>query len=347
MNQETCVHVVLAADDRFAMPLAVTVRSLAECLQPGRALRLFVIDGGISDANRQKLIQSWPASIKEVNWINAPTDLLTGLDVKGHVTVATYFRILIPELLPADVQRVLYLDADLLVRSDVTQLWEMDFGDRLCLAVQDLAAPYVNSLIPSLQSKHPQLAAGQPCPIRNYRDLGLAADLPYFNGGVLMIDLARWRAENLSTQFVNCLRDNAEDLLWWDQYALNVVLAGKAKMVDPRWNQGETVYRFESWEESHLDQLSFEQVRNDPYIVHFTSTFKPWHFFTKHPYRQAWFEVLDRTEWRGWRPGLGSLMKQVWNTDAATAVNTAYRTFRWLVPAKKAERLTNDNVPQP
>jgi len=89
---------------------------------------------------------------------------------------------------------------------------------------------------------------------------------------------------------------------WWDQYALNVVLAGRWGALDARWNQGANVFAYPTWSQSPFDREAYKQLRDDPYIVHFTTRYKPWLLSCLHPRRKQFFEVVDRTAWAGWRP---------------------------------------------
>jgi len=83
---------------------------------------------------------------------------------------------------------------------------------------------------------------------------------------------------------------------------LNVVLAGRWGELDARWNQGTHVFMYPTWEQSPFDQATYEPLRNDPYIVHFTTRTKPWMPLCPHPFRAEFFEYLNRTDWAGWRP---------------------------------------------
>jgi lipopolysaccharide biosynthesis glycosyltransferase len=294
--------VVLAADDNFAMPLAATVRSALDNLAPDRKLRIYVLDGGIKDVTKQRLLQSWPEARYSIEWLKVDETALAGLPISGHINVISYYRVLIPRVLPLDVHRVIYLDADLIVRTDLAQLWDHDLSGRLCLAAQDCAAPYLDSsqALANYPLCVPHLGAAKP--IRNFRELGLEPQGAYFNAGVLLIDLAAWRNVDLSTQLLVCLKQHRQHVLWWDQYALNVVLANRWGMLDARWNQGSHVYAYPTWEQSPFDRQTYVQLREDPYIVHFTSRAKPWQPLCRHPFRGAYFTYINRTAWADWHP---------------------------------------------
>jgi lipopolysaccharide biosynthesis glycosyltransferase len=294
--------VVLAADDQFAMPLAVTVRSALDNLSSDRKLRIYVLDGGIEEATKEKLVQSWPRGRFDVEWIRVDAAALAGLPISGHVNVVAYYRILIPRVLPAVVDRVIYLDSDMIVLADLARLWDCELAGHWCLAAQDCAAPYLDAAgaWDNFARCGHHLGSAQPVP--NFRELGLRADAAYFNSGVMLIDLTAWRNADLPGQLIACLERHRQHARWWDQYALNVVLADRWGQLDLRWNQGSQIFRYPSWQQSPFDRRTFEQLRGDPYIVHYTTRAKPWNPVCRHPLRGVFFEYVDRTAWAGWRP---------------------------------------------
>lgn len=291
-----------AADDAYALPLAVLVRSALDCLSADRTLRLFVLDGGLAPASRERLLASWDDPRLDVAWVAADPRRLAEMPVFGHVTVATYYRLLLAELLPAGVGRALYLDPDMLVRRCLGALWDEPQGGAAALAVQDQGAPWFDAGAGGLDLARcgPLLASARP--VANYRELGLPAGSPYLNGGLLVADLDRWRREGLAHRFVDAMTTHRQHALWWDQYALNVGLCSAWRAVDPRWNQSAHVYAYPTWRDSPLDRETFGHLRADPWVVHFSSPYKPWGYFCDHPFRGEFLSVLARTAWRGWRP---------------------------------------------
>lgn len=301
--------VVLAVDEQFAMPLAATIGSALESLSRQPQLRIYVLDGGLTDATKERLLRSWPEGHYQIEWVDVDPSILACLPVSGHASQANYYRILMPWLLPADVTRAIYLDADLIVRRDLAELWACDLGDRLCLAVQDCAAPYMDARVALSNYERCRQHLGAATPVANYRELGLNPFAEYFNSGVLLVNVAAWREIDLPRRLLSCLEANREHVRWWDQYALNVVMSGRWGKLDSRWNQGSQIYVYPTWSRSPFDQASFERLRDDPYVVHFTTRYKPWLASCLHPRRKEFFAFLDRTDWAGWRPWQVNRMK--------------------------------------
>lgn len=308
------VVLVSATDDGYAMPLAVTIRSALDTLHPDRRMRLYVLDGGLSDASKSRMLWSWNDPRLTVQWVRPDMKQVSDLMVSHQVNAVTYLRLLMPHVLPEEVKRAIYIDADMLVRRDLSQLWDEPQGDHAALAVPCLAAPYIDASVslPAEQFESCRNRVAACTPVANYRDLGLPADGLYLNGGLLVADIAQWRRRDFARQMLAVLRDHREHVLWWDQYALNVVLAGKWRPLDYRWNQGAHLYTYADWTQSPLTSEQYDAALNDPWIVHFCSPSKPWNYFCRHPYTRDFRRALARTAWNEWRPAKPDKFLKLW-----------------------------------
>ncbi len=285
-GNERRICVACAADDAFAMPLAVALRSALDTLSEPHAIQAWILDGGIGAESRGRLERSLASPKLELNFVAPGPQALAGIRHRGRVSRTAYFRILAPELLPASVSRAIYLDADVLVAADLAGLWAEPQRGLPLLAVREAGAPWVSS----------------PRGLLNHRELGLRSGLGYFNSGVMTLDLALWREEQLTSRLLGYLESHAHAIRWWDQDALNAVLAGRWGELDPRWNQTPHFWEPAEGDSDPLSPAVRELVIRDPWIVHFSTWSKPWHWGCTHPARERFFEVLDRTEWAGWRP---------------------------------------------
>src|SRR5262245_6067888 len=99
--------VVTAADDAYALPLAVTIRSAIDRLPAAQALTLYVFDGGLSSLSKQRLLASWNAANVAVHWLKPPLDAVSHLKTESHLNHVTYLRLFMPVMLPADLDRVI------------------------------------------------------------------------------------------------------------------------------------------------------------------------------------------------------------------------------------------------
>ena len=319
--------VACAADDGYAMPLAVAIRSVLEHLDPKRRLGLVVLDGGIGPANRARLLRSWRPQGARVAWIEPDARVFDDIPTWRYLNRVAYYRLLLPELLPPEVTRILYLDADLVVLTDLGPLWDAGLGDRPCLAVQDATSPYVDARRAMPHWRECTRYGFTPCPIENYAELGLAPDARYFNSGVLSINLARWRQEGITAQLVACLRANGEHLHAADQYPLNVVLGRRWGQLDPRWNVPTLVYGCAGWRQSHFDEATFRRVLEDPYVVHWAGPEKPWNAAV--PRADLFHRYRALTAWSGLR-GRAVIASSRLRTRLRAPARRARHTWRQL-----------------
>lgn len=309
--------VLCAADDKYIQPLAVTLRSAAEHLRVGSLLQVVLLDGGISESGWMGLQETLIGLPIDVQLIRPDLNLVEDFDVSHHITHSAYLRLLADRVLPDEVEKVIYLDSDLLVLDDVTELWEMPIGDNYCLAAVDIACPFVDALSHYRNSCDEGAARALPyvgalTPIPNWKALGIDGSQNYFNSGVMVLNLRQWRQDNISNRLLRCLRENRDHVWCWDQYALNVVFAGRWGKLPPRWNQGTHVYEYPSESCCPIEQDDFIAMRDQPAIVHYTTEFKPWKYRPYHPQRDLYFEHLDHTAFGGWRPEKPAFRLREW-----------------------------------
>lgn len=269
------------------MPLAVTLYSvLAHLSDPQQGALLFVIDAGISKKRKrrvERVVEQHAPGGATLQWLHPARDALKGLAGNEHLPRSAYYRLLIPDLLPGDIEKAIYLDSDVLVLEDLRRLWNIDVGTRSHLAVHDLGQPYVSS---SWEA------------VPDYREQGLPADAKYFNSGVMLINLRYWRAERVAERVAEYVRGHdPKDLRFLDQAGLNAVLAGEWGELDPRWNQMHGIYEYDSWEESPLDRQGYDGMLNRPHLIHYTYTPKPWQPGCRHPRRRLYLRYLRASGW--------------------------------------------------
>jgi lipopolysaccharide biosynthesis glycosyltransferase len=297
------IAIVTSCDENYVRGAAAAIRSAIDSLPRGRRVQVYMLDGGISESSKARLLRSWQAPHVEVRWLKPDLDAIRDLPISHWISLATYLRLFSAEMLPADVNKAIYLDADAIVARNLEELWSLPLEGKYCAAVQEVFSPVLD---PAEVYSHPLYSMTvpnmDPRPIPNYRELGLAADAPYFNAGILLMNVKRWREDGIARRALECLRDNAGHVRFWDQYALNVVFSGQWKIIDPRWNQNTYVFQLPSWELSHYTEQELDELKRNPWIVHFNFLPKPWDLKCDHPFRDLFFKHLDRTSWRRWRP---------------------------------------------
>jgi lipopolysaccharide biosynthesis glycosyltransferase len=175
-----------------------------------------------------------------------------------------YGRIVAPELI--DAERLVYLDCDTLACTSISALLRPIGGGFPVAASRDpyipeLATPHVESL---------RFPFGE-------RD----ATFPYFNSGVLAIDVSAWRRENITQHAESLMRDPDWKPLFGDQDTLNYVIDGRFEMLDQRWNvMPVTVVQrtlgFTFHGERYTPKPYQEHLEREPWVLHYATDVKPW-----------------------------------------------------------------------
>ena len=267
------VVIACASDHRYIQPLAAMLRSTIDNFGEDRELEIHVIQSGITGADRDRITKGWPANTR-VNWIDAHESEYAGLPLWGRMPVSTYFKLGLPDLLPSNVEKVVWLDCDVIVLDDITGLWEIPLASAPLAAVQDAIVPLVSSV----------------CGIGKYREIGIPGTAPYFNAGVMVVDVAAWRRESVAARAMDYLKRYQDSVTFWDQEGLNAALAGRWLSLEPRWNHNASIPRRGSFN----DEL--------PSIAHFAGGLKPWRYPTRDSLRSLYYVYLDKTAFAGWRP---------------------------------------------
>jgi lipopolysaccharide biosynthesis glycosyltransferase len=247
---------------------------------------IYVLDAGIAAASRERLVNVAFAGGVELGWICVPPARLSQMDatvpqapVAGtaqHVTRATYARLLIPELLPRHVQRAVYLDSDVLVRGDLSPLFDLELDGALLAAVTDFAVA---------SAPHPLFGEGMP---------------RYLNSGVLVLDVGKWRSVALAERVLGYAAAQQQVLPFSDQDALNAVAEDWYEL-DPRWN----VQQGFLWRPALAPEFASqrEALYDGAVVLHFTGGAKPWHVDSTTPGTFLWLRALIGSGWFSRREG--------------------------------------------
>ena len=198
----------------------------------------------------------------------------------SHISVATYFRLFSTELLP-ELDKAIYLDCDILVRGSLEDLWNIDMGDNY------LAAVY-----------HPNSLS-----INNgaFNRLGIPVSQGYFNAGVLLMNLKKWKEDGIYQKCLDFIRDNYACIRNHDQDVLNAVCGKRTLILPCKWNMQNNFYKVRFWYETtdpynkryQSELCDATNVINESAIVHFAARPKPWEWYCSHPLRKEFLTELQ------------------------------------------------------
>lgn len=211
------ISIAFCSDKRMEAPLHVAAASLLEHLHPGVVAHLYLLLEGFSPADIACLRHTLDRTggTYQLNIVPPPTAACFASLPTLHGDIVTYYRLLLPALVPVD--RLLYLDVDLKINIDVCPLFTLDMqGAPAGFVVDGVVA---NVLDKPLQFK-----------------VGRTANSPAFNAGVMLFDCNRWRADNWTRRALDFARQHAPLLVSHDQSVLNALFADTCCHLDPRYN---------------------------------------------------------------------------------------------------------------
>ena len=285
------LNIFYTLDDAFVPQVGASICSVCENNREADKITFFLGIRSVSlphQAQLQELASSYGRSA-----VMIPIE-----DIKGHLGFSAdtfgwneivLARLLIDQLLPQDVGRVLYLDGDTIVLGDLRELWQTDLkGKTLAMAPE----PTVN---------------------RKRKDgLGLK-DRPYFNAGVMLVDLCRWREQDASGRILGFYREREGKLFANDQDAINAAMADAIHPLSPRYNLYNMLYVFPyktlrriAGDNGYVPESVAREAAAHPVIVHFLGEERPWRRGNHHRYEQEYQRYLSLTPWkempqeRGW-----------------------------------------------
>lgn len=271
------IEIVTACDDKYVQHLGVMLCSLLENTSQKEKIKIHVIDGGITDKNKNILSNFFNNKyLVKIKYLVIDTQLYSRFKISYHFTHTIYYRISIPLLLPSEIKKVLYLDSDLILKDDISKLWSIELKDNFLAAVELINAnkKHLKGIIPD--------------------------SFPYFNSGVLLMDLDKWRENNISSKVIQFIQDYQDKIIWWDQDSLNAVLYDKWLPLPLKWNQQTNFFDINIKNTSKKNEIE-ESIKN-PSIIHYTGLHKPWEYIDNHPYKYEYYNYILLTPWSTFKP---------------------------------------------
>jgi len=273
MATNNSIGIIVACDNHYVVLLAALLKSIEFHHKTNENIEVFIVEDGISKRNRKKLIASLNPEKMQLIWISMDEAIPDNMSIpfdRSSYPKNIHTRIFIPHFIPERYDKIIYLDVDMILMRDISDLWNIDLGDQMMAAVMD----------PRLK-----VFSNSWGGILNYKELGFAPDTKYFNTGILVINNKKWREEDSAVTVVKCISDNEKFANYPDQYGINIVMANRWVELDSRWN-------------SFADTIC-----EDPFLIHFIGR-KPMYktYDNREEFKKIFFEHLNQTKWHNFKP---------------------------------------------
>jgi len=276
------MEIVACTDKWFVMPTGVMMHSV--CVNnPDVDIMFHVIhDDSVTSKDRRDLeetvmvFEGKSITFYHIDVTKFPC--FPNITMESSVTQASYYRLMLSEIIPKTVHKVLYLDGDIIVRHSLLPLWNIDLKEHPVGVVAD----------------------GIEGNLEHYHRLGYSPKLGYFNSGVILVNLEYWREHEVVRSFMSILQEYGERLQLWDQDILNVVFSENKVVLPIKFNLTSGFL----WKQPQYDYAKYEkeviEARRDPIIVHFAGQ-HPWLSYSRcsHPFVSTFLKYQSQTKWKG------------------------------------------------
>ena len=271
------IDIVLCSDNNYVKPTGVLITSIEAFNKD--AICYHIISESLSEISKANLNACLKNKSSKIEFHIIDISVLKKCPIREneHVSLATYFRLLLPTILPETIKKILYLDGDILCLDSVASLFETDIENYSCAVTPDVRND----------------------DIRIQNRLSLDKQSGYFNAGVMLINLDWWRKFDVQNRAIQFVLENKDLCLFHDQDALNVLLQGTCKIISVRYNFQE--HFLETLADLLIDKKYFGDIdyaKENICFIHFTGQKKPWHIECVNPLKKLWLQVFKTTLWK-------------------------------------------------
>ncbi len=245
------MNILVSLNSNYIGPLTVMLKSLMlsdieECFD------IYVAHSSLTENDFNKMKKVCDMNRTVFHGIEVPSSLLENAPVLKRISKETYYRLLTNDILPENVERILYLDPDIVILKSLKDFYNIDFGDNIYAG-----AGHTVGTLEKL----------------NVKRLKMPKNSSYINAGVLMINVKGMRKFCTTDDIFSYMQLNRKKLYLADQDVINGFFAEKIIYVDPvKYNLDEkTFYNFRK-----RKNLSLKKVREECCIIHYNGSQKPW-----------------------------------------------------------------------
>lgn len=249
------MNILVTLDSNYIYPLCVMLKSLS-ATNSDSYIDLYVIHSSLKDEDFLNMENALSGCDHSVHPIAVDDDIFSGFPVLGRISKETYYRLLVGELLPKNMDRILYLDPDIVINGSLAEFYSLDLKGNVIAAATHLYGIAQTA---------------------NRARLAMSTKSCYINAGVMLIDLKRWRETIALDEILTFISKKHRNLLLADQDVVNVLFQKSTLTVDERiYNLDEKTYKFFSSSFVGEKRIDLEWVRRKSVIIHFNGKHKPW-----------------------------------------------------------------------
>ena len=281
------MNIMYLCDDNYAMIMGISLLSLLDNNKDIETINIFLVTDNVSDFNIKKIDRCVKLYNRNLFIIEKPNiKELLGCDVTMHWWIENVFsRVFLGEVFKEyqEIKKLIYIDCDTLIVGSLRDLWNLDLENQIGAGVCEAMGTFQKSAI------------------------GMSERENYFNAGMFLIDLAKWRENDIDIKASDFVKRRRGKLEYADESVLNGVLSSNLKRISPKYNLTSlsvyfTINELKIYRKSYFNYSENErqEALDDARIIHFTSTYldvRPWMEGCQHPYTDKWLEYKKMSFW--------------------------------------------------
>jgi len=264
------IPVTFICDSRYVIPTAVAITSLICNKNPETHYDIYIVAADLSEMELEKF-HEFTESGTDIHIIKASLKKFKDIPQFIHITPTSCLKFDLPELIPQQ-DKVLYLDSDVIVRKDLSDLFETDIDDDYAGVVKDIAQ------------------------VDNHLNIK-----NYFNSGVMLLNLKLMRENNVSAALFHN-RKTAKNLTFMDQDCFNIIFDHKVKLLPIIYNCCYTfITHYKSgYSLGYINKCfgtnysSLDHIIKNSNIIHLAYYDKPWIYFDS-AFVREWDEYFKKS----------------------------------------------------
>ena len=282
------LNIIYSSDDNYYIYMGVSILSVLENNKNFNSINIYIVDNNISDGNKlelKKLVESYQRNIIFIDFEKYKKYL--NLNMQWQISISSYARLFVASMLPSNIDKVLYFDCDTLIVDSLNELWNQDINDFYIAGVCDTVPSNIKQAI------------------------GLNNKDFYINAGMLLINLKKWREDNLEKNLLNFIDNHNGNVIHHDQGVINGVIKNK-KILPLKYNlmtsylmmSRDDIIKFYKVEDPFYSKEQIDEAIKNPVYIHYTPGFttRPWVKGCKHPYVDLYWKYLKLTPWKDFKP---------------------------------------------
>jgi len=264
--ENSIINICLQSSGLFAPHAAALIASIMENKADSEDIVFWYLCDKVSENIKNKIASMRKKWSFTIHFIDVSDDSFREFPIHNG-SYATYYKLALGRLLPHEVSKIIYLDSDMIVTTSLASLYHTDIWE--CYA----------AVVAESLKRHFPLGG------------------PYFNAGMVLFNLEKWRCENLEGQAIQFGYDHPDWIIWVDQDILNYLFKGNVIYLPLKWNKipSEILLGNSTQWGGFYSETEMSKVGKELGIIHYAWIDKPWLPMCQHPNKASYWKYARKT----------------------------------------------------